>query len=555
MEYQLVNTGILAAAALPAGGYISLFKLVFMLLVLTPWIFILPWVFDDARKFGRLQPIWTAAVMAAGILSFIIWLLVPIYLIGLGVHLILTWATCISYVYYRDQKVQPEGRVLTSEHLKGILTFQRSAKKIDVLEKVKIYGDDGKPKGESAGNQQRRIYNMAQDFLYDVIYHRASEVDITPAGNNARVRFVIDGVVNERPPMELPDSQALIQFLKASAGMDPNEIRKPQKGSISIDLGGVGNATDMMITTDGTTQGQKMRLKVVQEIARTKLDELGITDDVMGKLRQMIASDNGLIIVSAPAGNGLTSTLYSLLREHDAYVKQIMAFESKNIIDLENVTQRTYSSDNDLESELQAGLRLDPDVVMVDKCPDKRTAELITQAAQSKNVLLGIRASSAFQALAKWVKVRGDAAGATENLLGVLCQVLVRKLCPNCREAYHPDPKMLAKANIPADQARQFYRPPTKPLTDEKGNEITCMTCQGTGYFGRTGVFELLKINDEIRQLIIENASLDKIKTTCRKQKMLYLQEQALKKVISGETSVREVIRVTQPEKRPGDKS
>ncbi len=559
MEFHLADTDILMAAAIPAGAYVSMPKLLVMFLLLIPWIVAIPWIFADARKFGPLQPIWTSAALGCGVITLLAWLMVPIYLLGLAIHLVLTWAVCFAYIYWRDQKVPLEGRVLSAEHLKGIVTFQRKPKKVEVLEKVKIYGADGKivmPPGESATDHQRNIYNTAQSFLYDVIYHRASEADVAPAGKNARVRFVIDGVVNERLPMEIPASQDLIQFIKGPAGMDTQDVRKPQKGSISIDIGGVGNATDMMITTAGTTHGQKMRIKIVQEIVRTDLEQLGISKDVLEQLRNMNASDNGLIIVSAPPGNGLTSTLYSLLREHDAFIKQIMTIENKKTIDLENVTQKTYDSRQEVSGELTAALRLDPAVIMIDQCPDRATAELITDAAKSKCILLGIRAQRAFQALAKWIKVRGDNEAATENLLGVLCQVLVRKLCPNCRQSYRPDPKMLSKANIPADKGEKFFRPPTRPITDEKGNEITCMTCQGTGYFGRTGVFELLKINDDIRNLIIENASLENIKSACRRHKMLYLQEQALKKVIQGETGIKEVIRVTQsPQSSGGKKS
>jgi type II secretory ATPase GspE/PulE/Tfp pilus assembly ATPase PilB-like protein len=128
----------------------------------------------------------------------------------------------------------------------------------------------------------------------------------------------------------------------------------------------------------------------------------------------------------------------------------------------------------------------------------------------------------------------------------VLCQILVRKLCPTCREEYRPDPQILAKANIPADKVESFYRTPTKPRLDEKGNPITCQTCQNTGYYGRIGVFELLQVTDEIRQMIAGGAALAAIKSAARKNKMLYLQEQALAKVIAGVTSIQEVIRVSQ---------
>ncbi|KKL69764.1 hypothetical protein LCGC14_2111670, partial [marine sediment metagenome] len=154
-------------------------------------------------------------------------------------------------------------------------------------------------------------------------------------------------------------------------------------------------------------------------------------------------------------------------------------------------------------------------------------------------------AGDSFTALAKWVKACGDAKAATRILRGIVCQMLLRKLCPACREPYSPDQSLLAKANIRSEQVEAFYRPPTRPLTDEKGRAYTCPTCQGIGYYGRTAAFELLELNDELRQLIVSGAGLSQIKTAVRKAGMLYLQEQALRTVIAGETSIQEVVRVS----------
>jgi type II secretory ATPase GspE/PulE/Tfp pilus assembly ATPase PilB-like protein len=161
-----------------------------------------------------------------------------------------------------------------------------------------------------------------------------------------------------------------------------------------------------------------------------------------------------------------------------------------------------------------------------------------------------MQATDTFAALARWVRLCGNASTAAGPLRGILCQVLLRKLCPNCREAYPPNPEMLAKANLAASRVQKLYRPPTKPLMDEKENPITCPTCQGSGYLDRTAVFELLEVTEEIRQMIVGGGSLAQIKAACRKSRMLYLQEQALRRAIEGTTSIQEIIRVWQPEKK-----
>ena len=148
-------------------------------------------------------------------------------------------------------------------------------------------------------------------------------------------------------------------------------------------------------------------------------------------------------------------------------------------------------------------------------------------------------------ALARWIKLCGDRKAAVASLKAILCQVLLRKLCPQCREAYRPPQNVLAKLNLPADRIERFYRPPTKPLTDEKGKPIVCSNCRGTGYQGRTASFELMELTDDLRELIVGDASLGQIKAGCRKNKMLYLQEQSIRKVIAGITSIEEVVRVS----------
>jgi type II secretory ATPase GspE/PulE/Tfp pilus assembly ATPase PilB-like protein len=279
-------------------------------------------------------------------------------------------------------------------------------------------------------------------------------------------------------------------------------------------------------------------------------------NDLRERIEELnVASGGGLMIVSSPPGNGATSTLYSLLRRHDAFMKQLESLEIRPAVDLENVTQHRYKGKADLPGELAKALRRDPDILMIDECETPEAAGMIVQAvtdpAGAKKVLLGSVASSSFQALAKWVQVLGDLRQAGVKVLtAVTCQVLLRKLCPNCKEEYTPSQERLAKLNLTGKKIDKFYRPPKEPLTDEKGRPMTCPTCRGTGYFGRTAAFELLEVTDAVRELAgAASPSLDQIKTACRKNKMLYLQEQALRKVIEGLTSIEEVVRVFKPKK------
>ena len=533
-----------------AAAYTSVVKILSVVVLSIPWLYLAPWVHKDARRVHASQVLWASLVLAAGAVGMLVWLFVPIYVVGLLVYVVLAGAMLVIYAVYRDGRVEPEYKVLRAENFRSIFS-RTGAEKVEVVTRLKVYDQHGKiilpPDGEQADPDEARTYNLLQQILHEIMFHRASEADLAPGKEQARLRFVIDGVIIDRLPLLLAESDEVIQYIKTGAGMDAEDRRRPQQGRISIDT--ATGPVDMMLTSAGTTGGQRMQFKIVQETVQTNLSELGMPDDMLERVREMNKLGSGLILVTARPRGGLTSTLYALLREHDAFIRQLVTLEAEPAVDLENITQVAYGQEAKLPGALAGVIRRDPDVVMVDRCPDAKAAGAILQAAAAKLILLGLHAADSFTGLAKWIRVCGDPA-CVADLRGVMCQVLVRKLCTNCRESYRPDPQLLAKANLGGEKIETFYRSPTRPVTDEKGREIICSACQGAGYVGRTGAFELLEVTDDIRRLVTEGASLGEIKAACRKNKMLYIQEQALRKVIAGITSVQEVIRVTRRDEK-----
>jgi type II secretory ATPase GspE/PulE/Tfp pilus assembly ATPase PilB-like protein len=536
----------LLAQVPPPGGYFSLAKILAMLVVVTPWLYLAPHVARDVRNVRAPAAVWEASLLAAGGLGFLVWLLVGQFFIGLVIFVGLAYGTAAAYLLYRNGRVDEEAKISLGKLFSGKAASKPTH---TVNARVKLYASDGRNVPAPAADAPEQLvlaYNLAQDMLYDVLWRRASEVDIMPAGPQSRVRFVIDGVPTEGETMPLAESELLVQYLKGVAGSEVEERRRPQRGKISVDL--AGSQVDILIATAGTTGGQRMQMRIRQEFVQTNIEQLGLPGEMLKRLREVSLSGSGLMIVSGRSGNGVTSTIYSLLREQDAFIKQVFTLEMRPDVDLENITQVSYAREDELRNQLASTLRRDPDVVMVDQCPDAEIAELVHSAASEKLMLLGMTASDTFSALAKWIKVCGNTE-CVDNLQLIVNQVLVRKLCPTCREPYRPDPQMLAKANLPAKGVEHFYRPPSQPLVDEKGNPYSCPTCRGSGYFGRTGVFEMLDMTDDLRELIRKGASLSQIKSAARKNRMLYLQEQALRKVMEGITSVQEVVRVTQAQK------
>jgi type II secretory ATPase GspE/PulE/Tfp pilus assembly ATPase PilB-like protein len=185
-----------------------------------------------------------------------------------------------------------------------------------------------------------------------------------------------------------------------------------------------------------------------------------------------------------------------------------------------------------------------PDVVGVAECEDAETAQITCNAVKDNKIMyVTLKADSVIQAFAKWLKFVGDRHLAIGTLLGISNQRLVRKLCNKCKQAYTPDKELLKKFNISAEKRKVLYRV-GKVLYDKRGKASTCDHCQGTGYFGRTAIFEVIILDNELREILTRTKSLPEIATQFRRAKMLYLQEQALRKVVSGSIAINEIIRV-----------
>ncbi|MHC4674389.1 MAG: GspE/PulE family protein [Planctomycetota bacterium] len=275
----------------------------------------------------------------------------------------------------------------------------------------------------------------------------------------------------------------------------------------------------------------------------------GIGDKQLELFKEVISKTTGLVLVCGPRRSGVTTTLYAVLREHDAFLQNLLSLEMQPLMDLENITQHIYDTTKHEASyarQLQTVLRREPDVVMVSDCPDRETAHLAAKAgggSGAKKIYMGVQAGDSFDGLKKLVSLAGDMDSVADSLLAVVAQRLVRKLCIACRQAYRPDKQLLKKANLPVDKIEHFYRVPPEGLVDSKGNPILCPNCQGNGYFGRTGVYEILFIDEDIRGLIRKGQPINAIRAYARKNNMLYLQEVGLQKVIEGTTSMNEVLR------------
>jgi type II secretory ATPase GspE/PulE/Tfp pilus assembly ATPase PilB-like protein len=279
------------------------------------------------------------------------------------------------------------------------------------------------------------------------------------------------------------------------------------------------------------------------------LDELGFSESQLAKVKESIKNNKGIVLLSTPKGMGLTSLTYGVLRAHDAFLQHLQTVEREPEEDVEGITQNKLAANATTAEEYKMVdwvISQEPDGIFINKIEDPRSAvDLIGYAKNGKRVYVAMRAASTFEALTQWRKLVADDNLAVEALEMVINGRVLRKLCNNCKVAYAPDAPTLRKLGMSADKVTQLFQARTEPQRDQKGNPIVCEFCQELRYTGRTGVFEIMTIDDDMKQAV---ASGKPIEPVFRKQRSRFLQEEALALVEKGDTSVQEVKRILRPD-------
>jgi type II secretory ATPase GspE/PulE/Tfp pilus assembly ATPase PilB-like protein len=531
--------------AVEYGGYISAIKLIVFLVFFFLWLPLVGWVYNDAKSVETKEVTWSAVVLGAGAMGVIIWLFIPIFIVGMLFYLLGVGTTALIYVKHRNTRVMDFDKVLTAQHIKGL--FASEGKKLEGMQSFTfITANNNEVPIPAPKTPEFFGYKMAYELLTDAAWRRANSIAFAPTAQDYSVAYNIDGASSKQPSMAKEQAKFLIHFLKHLADLDTKETRKPQKGKFRISKD--KKNTEWEVTAAGSTVGEQIRLKLVTREGTSRLSDIGLMPDQLEQLSKFRGIKQGVFIISGPAKSGVTTTFYALLRNHDAFLNSINTLEKKPTGELPNITQNIYSPTDTgtatFSKKLQSVVRMGPDVVGVAECEDSETAQVALAAAKDGKILyVTLEAVGVLQALGKWIKLVGNKNVAVEMLLGISNQRLVRKLCSECKQAYTPDQELFRKFNISAEKTKVLYRA-GKVQYDKHGKPITCEHCQGVGFFGRTGIFEIIILNDELRKVVRESKSLPEIGTQFRRAKMLYLQEQALRKVIGGVISINEMIRV-----------
>lgn len=558
---------LLAALPPDEGGYFAIWKIILFALAVLIWAHNSAWAEKDLRAIRVPKGIWVPAIFYSGLIGLIVWMLVPIYLVGMIVFAVLYLPAILSYVVFRNRRVAPAQTVLTVAHIQRIAQG-RSKGKDDAMharDRARIKMADGSSPKWPTDPVEHGAYQAMQDLLFDGIWRRTSDMLLDLVTNEPlKIIYKIDGVDRSRDPIDPETAPRLFAHLKRIAGLNPDEHRRPQQGKFKASIGageGAERSVDVDLKTSGNNTGERMLLKMFSEEAKFRLPDLGLTKAQLPVFEKMIHEPKGVMIVSGPRGSGVTSTLYAILRSHDAFMQNIHSLEVSKSLDLENITQHVYDSADGSVTfgrRFRSILRTEPEVAMAGDTPDAETAALAATAGrQGKKIYLGMSASDTFIALRRYLQSVNDNALAASSLVGISCQRLARVVCVTCRRAYKPDPNLLKKANLTAAENRPFYRPPNPDEieVDKQGQPILCPMCQGSGYVGRTAIMELFVPDQDIRTMIAQGAPIPNIKVEARKRGMLYLQEVGLHKVYEGQTSIAEILRVTKEAEAPRAKA
>lgn len=525
-----------------------------MFVTFIPWAWLVSSKLDkDAEFFHLNRRMWNGIHIGAGAAALLAMLLIPLPGVNWLAGVIILLAPVVAYWRVRNSQVPEDQQFhLTSESLKTRVAARKAAK---ASRDAAIQFTD--PHGNKRPIPPREeprfaIHMLAEDLIGPALEARASRLDIKVTKSGATVVQVVDGVAYRRDPIPTEQALPLVDYLKDTAGMDIEDRRRQQKSAFKL-FGPAGNV-EVHALTQGSSSGLALRLQF-DRTRRLKVpfDSLGLLPSQKEALQVVEdrSERHGIVLVGSPPGHGLTTTMYSLLAHHDAYTCNIKTLEREIEREINGVDHTEWDPTNkdvDYSTNLQSILRRDPDIVMLSYITDAQTAQVVTDPGMEGPLLyIPQRAANIPDQIRDWVKVCGDVKRATAALRLVMNQRLVRRLCEVCRQPYNPTPEQLKKLNLAPDKVGQFYRASGQVLVKNKMEP--CSTCTGTGYSGLVGVFEVMTIDHEARKLLVAG-DLKGALAHARRQKMIYLQEAALRKVVEGTTSIDEVMRVTAPGKR-----
>ena len=434
----------------------------------------------------------------------------------------------IDYVIASKRQIEK----VISDHYQLLKTVTASAAKVEIVTEEKKHQADPSKKAEELAVSVGAVDTV--NSILDVAHReQASDIHIEPQENYIRVRMRIDGIMEEKMILSIKMLLPVVSRIKIISGMNIAEKRAPQDGRMTLRIS--GEMTDCRTSSYPTVHGEKIVIRLLRKGSLKKLDQLGMYPHDAETFRTWVKRPHGLIFVTGPTGSGKSTTLYSALQILNSVERNIMSIEDpvENEIPGVNQAQLNNKANVTFASAMRSMLRQDPDVIMVGEVRDAETAEMALRAALTGHLVMStLHTNTAVGAVSRLVNLGIPPFLLSAALVGVLGQRLVRKICPQCKEEYTDNEGKLKILGLPENSKTYIG----------KG----CEACRKTGYVSRIGIFELFTVNEDVRKLIEEGATDEKISEEIKKKGYVPMIEDGRKKILEGQTSMNEVLRVTE---------
>lgn len=532
------------------GQYFAWWKLLLLWLLYLLWVKTTDWINRDAQLLKLNFNFWNPVNFAPFLLVLLIIALSLAFPIGYTL-LVLSWVVPLgAYIFHRNANVEEFQRVLTPDHFRhlfarasGVKTEKKAAHEKGAPVQFKSIGStDSKNEAAMILARQSEGFVAAKDLVADSLERRGRKIMMDVEAEQVVVRYQIDGVWHEADPLDREMGDMVVEVFKRLSHVEPKERRKRQAGELAFAY--KDQKSRASLVSQGTKTGERVILSTIMDkLELDSLSEAGMRDKMQEQLKELLASPSGLLLFcSIPAG-GLSTTVALAGKMSDRYMRDFTSFQDINNPEpvAENVSIETFDGKQDsVHEKLMTVLRKDPDVIFVHDLTNKEITELVCQRASEDKLLIStIRAKEAVEALLRVLLLKVSAKTLAPVMLGVVNQRLVRKLCEECKEEYAPSPDLLKKLGIPKGRVESLYRPPT-----DDDDQPVCKTCGGLGYLGRTSIYELLHVTDELRKSLITAPKLELLRKVAKAGGHRTLQEEGILLVAQGITSLAELQRV-----------
>ena len=438
-----------------------------------------------------------------------------------------------------------EARVATESSLKRALdrAYDSAGTMADVMkgmeEDLSVIEEEEASESEYsvASAEEAPIVKLVNSLIADAVRKNASDIHIEPFEKQVRVRFRIDGVLHEMMAPPFKFKAAIISRLKIMAELDIAERRLPQDGRIKIKV--LNRTIDLRVSSLPTIFGEKIVMRILDKAnLNIDLEKLGFEPPAMKEFVSAIASPYGMVLVTGPTGSGKTTTLYSALSRINTPGVNVMTAEDPVEYNLDGINQVLVNEDTGLTfaAALRAFLRQDPNIIMVGEIRDIETASIAVKAALTGHLVLStLHTNDAPSAIGRLIDMGVEPFLVASSLNLVLAQRLVRRVCKACQR----------KVDLPSEVLRELQMSPEDARTGTTTDGRGCLECNGTGYHGRHGVYEVMAVSQRVRELVLERAPSSDIKRLAIDEGMLTLRRDSLEKLKRGITSAAEVLKET----------